>query len=205
MVVLKERVQERKRKLLQLVEISDLPTKLQKETLMEFLTEHHDVFSIDESDRGETRLAELKIDTGEVQPRKQVVRRMPFVVRQEVAKQLKRMQEIGVIQPSKSPWASPVFMVRKKDGGHRFCIDYRELNSLTKRDLFPLPGIDDMLNQLGKSRYFSTLDLASGYWQIPVDPQSQEKTAFITPQGLYEFRVMPFGLTNAPSVFQRLM
>ena len=118
-------------------------------------------FSIDESDRGETRLAELKIDTGEAQPRKQVVRRMPFVVRQEVAKQLKRMQEIGVIQPSKSPWASPVVMVRKKDGSYRFCIDYRELNSLTKRDLFPLPRIDDMLDQLGKSRYFSTLDLAN--------------------------------------------
>ena len=144
--------------------------------------------SIDESDRGETRLAELKIDTGEAQPRKQVVRRMPFLVRQEVAKQLKRMQEIGVIQPSKSPWASPVVIVRKKDGGHWFCIENRELNSLTKRDLFPLPRIDDMLDQLGKSRYFSTLDLASGYWQIPVDPQSQEKTAFITPQGLYEFR-----------------
>ena len=129
---------------------------------------------------------------------------MPFVVRQEVAKQLKRMQEIGVIQPSKNPWASLVVMVRKKDGSHRFCIDYRELNSLTKCDLFPLPRIDDMLDQLGKSRYFRTLDLASGYWQIPVNPQSQEKTAFITPQGLYEFHVIPFGLTNAPSVFQRL-
>lgn len=79
------------------------------------------------------------------------------------------------------------------------------LNSVTKADTFPLPRIDDLLNQLGESKFFSTLDLASGYWQIRVHPDSQEKTAFITPQGLYEFRVMPFGFTNAPAVFQRLI
>jgi len=122
---------------------------------------------------------------------------MPFTVRQEVARQLKRMQETDVIQPSNSPWASPVVLVRKKDGTHRFCVDYRELNSVTRADTFPLPRIDDLLDQLGESVYFSTLDLATGYWQIRVHPDSQEKTAFVTPQGLYEFKVMPFGLTNA--------
>ena len=96
-------------------------------------------------------------------------------------------------------------MVRKKDGSHRFCVDYRYVNSVIKIDTFPLPRIDDLLDQLGQSRFFSTLDLASGYWQIRVHPDSREKTAFVTPQGLFEFRVMPFGLTNAPAVFQRLM
>ena len=147
----------------------------------------------------------MEIDTGEARPKKQVVRHMLFVVRAEVAKQLRSMQEAGVIQPSSSPWASPVVMVRKRDGTHRFCVDYRELNSVTKADTFPLPRIDDLLDQLGAARYFSTLDLASGYWQIRMHPNSIEKTAFVTPQGLHEFRVMPFGLTNAPGVFQRLM
>ena len=84
-------------------------------------------------------------------------------------------------------------------------MDYGELNSVTKADTFPLPRIDDLLDQLGAARYFSTLDLASGYWQICMHPNSIEKTAFVKPQGLHEFRVMPFGLTNAPGVFQRLM
>ena len=110
-----------------------------------------------------------------------------------------------MVQPSRSPWSSPVIRVRKKDGSHRFCVDYCHLNSVTKSENFPLPRIDDLLDQLGKARIFSTLDLASGYWQIRVHPDSREKTAFITPQGLFEFRVMPFGLTNAPAIFQRLM
>ena len=130
---------------------------------------------------------------------------MPFAVRLEVARQLDEMQSRGVIQPSSSPWASPVVLVRKKDGSLRFCIDYRHLNLVTKPDVFPLPRLDDLLDQLGQSKFFSTLDLASGYWQVKVHPDAREKTAFITHQGLYEFNIMPFGLRNAPAVFQRLM
>ena len=130
---------------------------------------------------------------------------MPLAVRQEVSRQLQKMQDEGIIQPSNSPWASPIVMVRKRDGSHRFCVDYRELNSVTKLDTYPLPRVDDLLDQLGESRFFSTLDLASGYWQIRVALGSREKTAFVVPNGFYEFRVMPFGLSNAPAVFQRLM
>ena len=110
-----------------------------------------------------------------------------------------------MIRPSTSPWSSPIVLVRTKDGTLRFCVDYGHLNSVTKADTYPLPRIDDMLDQLGKSTHFSTLDLASGYWQIQVDPASCEKTAFTTHKGLFEFRVMPFELKNAPAVFQHLM
>ena len=198
-------VEERKRKLCEMVGKPELLTAEQTESLHQFLGEHHDAFSLDPNERGETDLLTMEINTGDASPKKQAVRRMPFAVRSEVAKQLRDMQAAGVVQPSSSPWASPVVMVRKRDGTLRFCVDYRELNSVTKADTFPLPRIDDLLDQLGAARYFSTLDLASGYWQIPMHPGSVEKTAFITPQGLYEFRVMPFGLTNAPGVFQRLM
>ena len=106
----------------------------------------------------------MEIHTKDAAPKKVPARRMLFAVRQEVARQIREMQQAGVIQPSSSPWASPVVMVRKKDGTHRFCIDYRELiNAVTVPDTFPLPWIDDLLDQLGQSRFFSTLDLASGY------------------------------------------
>ena len=174
---------------------------------MQLFIEHNTVFSLEEGERGETDLVEFFIDTGDTPPLRQRPRRMPFAVREEVARQLTLMQRTGVIQPSKSPWASPVVLVRKKDGSHRFCVDYRRLNAVTRLDSYPLPRIDDLLNQLVQTRYFTSLDLASGYRQIRVHKDSVPKTAFITPQGLglYEFRVMPFGLTNALSAFQRLM
>ena len=104
------------------------------------------------------------------------------------------LQQAGVVQPSSSPWSSPVVMVRKKDGTHRSCVDYRHLNAVTSLT-HPLPRMDDLLDQLGQCYYFSTLNLASGYWQIRVHQDSREKAAFVMPQGL---RVMRFGLSNAP-------
>ena len=115
------------------------------------------------------------------------------------------MLDNDVIQPSKSPWSSPVVLRHKKDGSIRFCIDYRDLNHVTKKDVYPLPRIDDALHALGRAKYFSTFDLASGYWQVPIDKKDREKTAFICHKGLYEFKVMPFGLCNAPGTFQRYM
>ena len=110
----------------------------------------------------------------------------------------------GVIQPSSSPWASPISMLKKKDGTFRFCVDYRRVNAVTRPGIFPLPRVDDLLDQLGGGKLFSCLDAANRYWQAPLSPASREKTAFVTNGGLYEFTVMPFGLTSAPSTFQRL-
>ena len=169
------------------------------------MLELHLAFVLEDGERGETDLTHFNIDTGEAQPMKQPARRIPFAVREEVNRQIETMEATGVVHPSTSAWASPIVLVRKKDGGTRFCIDYRKLNAVTKKDTHPLPRIDDLLDQLGKARYFSTLDLAAGYWQICMAAESQEKTAFATHRGLYEFTVMPFGLTNAPAAFQRLM
>ena len=169
------------------------------------LRKYHNVFSLEDGERGETDMTGVHIETGEATPRRQPIRRIPQAVRQEVATQLQQMQEDGVIQPSNSPWASVIVLVRKRNWKLCICVDYCHLNSVTKPDAYPLPRIDDLLDQLGSAKYFTTLDLASDYWQMHVADDSIQKTAFTMPQGLFEFHVMPFGLTNAPAVFQRLM
>ena len=118
---------------------------------------------------------------------------------------LSEMLERDVIKPSCSPWASPVVLVKKKDGTSCFCVDYHKVNMITRKDAYPLPRVDDFLDTLAGSRLFSTLDLISGYWQVEIHPRDKEKTAFCTSEGLYEFNVMPFGLCNGPATFQRLM
>ncbi len=115
------------------------------------------------------------------------------------------MELSGIIEPSFSEWASPIVIVKKKDGKIRICVDYRKLNANTPMDAYPMPRVDELIDRLGKATYITTLDLARGYWQVPVSEKDRLKTAFITPKGLFQFRVMPFGLNGAPATFQRLM
>ena len=134
-------------------------------------------------------------------------RRIPAHYREEVDRQIQTMLEQGIIEESSSPWMAPAVFVPKKSGDLRMCIDYRELNKRTTKDAYPLPLPDEVQDQLSGSTMFSTLDLQSGYWQLPVSPSDRHKTAFCPGpgMGLYQFRRMPFGLTGAPSSFQRLM
>ena len=115
------------------------------------------------------------------------------------------MLDSGIIEHSSSPWASPIVLVSKQDGSTRFCVEYCRLNAITKLDEFSLPCVDDSLDLLAGMKHFTTLDLATCYWQVGKEPEAKEKTVFMTHEGLYEFSVMPFGLCNAPATFQCLM
>ena len=177
----------------------------QKDSLEELVRDFRGVFSTSKQDVGRTDLVYHNISTGDAAPIRQPPRRLPLHYKQEVDTMLDDMLQQGVIEPSHSPWSSPVILVKKKDGSLRFCIDYRKLNQVTQKDCYPLPRVDDLLDSLSDAQWFTTLDLRSGYWQVEVNPRDREKTAFPTPHGLFQFRVMPFGLCNAPSTFQRLM
>lgn len=173
--------------------------------LKEFLWDRRDVFSLTSTDLGCFQNIKHGIDTGNSRPVRQTLRRSSPHTREEIRRQVSEMLEAGIIRPSTSPWSSPPVMVRKKDGSMRFAVDFRVLNSRTVKDSFPLPQIADALDCLGNSKFFSALDLTSGYWQIELEEEAKHKTAFTTPMGLFEFNRMPFGLTNAPASFQRAM
>lgn len=119
--------------------------------------------------------------------------------------ELNIMLSMGVIEPSHSEWCSPIVLVPKKDGTLRFCIDFRQINRLSKVDPYPMPRIDELVERLGRAKYLSTVDLCKGYWQVPLTVRAKELTSFKTLFGLYHFRVMPFGLQGVPATFQRLM
>jgi hypothetical protein len=183
---------------------SDL-TEEQREKVSAVLSQYEDVFVGPDGKLGHTTVVKHTIDTGDARPVKLPPRRLPLAQRDVVKQEVDKMLNDGIIEPSSSPWASPVVLVKKKDNSVRFCIDFRRVNAMTRKDAYPLPRIQDSLDALSGAEWFSTIDLASSFWQVGMDEKDQEKTAFTTPGGLYSFKVMPFGLVNAPATCERLM
>ncbi|UYV68366.1 hypothetical protein LAZ67_5004095, partial [Cordylochernes scorpioides] len=179
----------------------NLSPKEQKE-LKQVLERYGDLFS---SRLGRTNLAKHRIDTEDAKPIKHKPYRVSAKERDIIKEQIDEMLTEGIIRPSSSPWSFPVILVKKRDGKYRFCVDYRKLNNVTVKDVYPIPRIDEVMDTLQGSTHFSAIDLRSGYWQVEVEERDKEKTAFTTAHGLYEFNVMSFGLCNAPATFERNM
>ena len=182
--------------------------KDQAEKACSLLKEYHDIFSLEKRDVDHTKAAKHKIVLKDpnTPPFKERFRQIPPPQLDEVCAHLKMMLDAGVIQPSNSPWCNAVVLVRKKDGSLRFCINFRKLNSLTVKDSHRLPHICETLESLAGAAHYSTFDMNSGFWQVPMDEESKQYTALtLGSKGLYECESMPFGLYNAPPTFQRLM
>eukprot|EP00731_Ephydatia_muelleri_P005837 Em0003g85a len=183
-------------------EIADQLTDEQRVELRHLLEQYKDTL---QDKPGRTLAAEHVIDTGTAKPVKLPPYRLPYAYRDQVQKELKEMVKDGIATTSNSEWAAPIVLVTKKDGGIRFCVDYRRLNAVSAADCYPMPRVDELIDRLGTAKYISTLDLSRGYWQVPMSAESRKKTSFVTPFGQFEFNVMPFGLHGAPSTFQRMM
>lgn len=196
-------------RLLGTLNLSDL-SEQEKQSLLPLLSDHSSQFHLPGDSLGATTVLSHKIVTTDENPINSKQYRFPPIHRDEIRKQVDELIQKGLVQASESPYNSPLWIVPKKPDSTgnkrwRLVIDYRQLNEKTIGDAYPLPNITDILDQLGGSKYFSILDLASGFHQIPMDPSSKAKTAFSTPYAHLEFNRMPFGLKNAPATFQRLM
>ena len=176
-----------------------------KEKLKQMLLKYAEVFSERPFGSEATGLMEHSIELTDesVKPIKHYGYRVSPASAKELQKNVEEKQRLGVIEESQSPWASPVLLVPKKDGTRRFCTDFRQLNAVTKSDVFPLPRIDDILDKLGGCQFFSSIDLKHAFWQIPMKESDKAKTAFICGNRLWQYRRMAFGLKNSPPTFQR--
>ena len=188
-----------------LLDETDIINMEQKEGLERLLEKYGRAFARPGEPLGRTDKVLHTIQTGTAEPFKIPYRRLPLAKKIVAEGEIASMLREKVIVPSTSPWSSPVCMVTKKDGTIRFCIDYRKLNGLTKKNSYPLPQIDETIDSLGGNQWFCTIDLQSGYWQVGMKPEDMEKTAFSSHIGLFQYNVMPFGLCNAPATFEAMM
>jgi predicted aspartyl protease len=183
----------------QILKVSDE----QRTSAINLLQEYADIFRTEPL--GSSRNFEHKLELLDPEPVKMMPRRVPQTQYAAMQEEIERMLKLGVIRKSVSPYASPVVLVKKKNGKIRFCVDYRRLNDKTVKDAFPLPNILDVLEALQGAKFFATLDLQSGFWQIPMRERDIGKTAFCVPHGHYEFLKMAFGMSNSTATFQRAM
>ena len=192
-----------------LPEIEHLKGKIsdkELDSLRAVLNRNADVFSKHKADIGCCNFVEheIEIEEGSV-PHREGARIMTPNKSEACRKEIEMLMEYDMIEPSKSPWACGVVMAKKKGGQLRFCCDFRYLNAVTIKDAYPIPRIDESLSKLGDAKFFTTLDLGSAFWQVPLIKQDREKTGFACELGLFQWKRMPFGLCNATATFQRLM
>ena len=180
-------------------------TNEEKGKMLKLLNKNLDIFSKNRTDLGRTQLCEHEINIEDSAPIRQYPRRKSPEARRLKNELIEQMLESDVIRPSVSPWASPILLTKKADGSTRFCIDFRKVNAVTKKDSYPISNITESLESLKDAKWFTIMDLQSGFWQVPIKEEHKEITAFTTGRKLYEFQVLPFGMTNSPATFSRLM
>ena len=201
-------VEERRKVLFEKLKLLGLKSWMEenKEKSLNLLVEYHDIFTLEDGEIGCTKVAEHKIEVTDPRPFKERLRNIPSGLLDEVKEHLDHMLNVGAIKPSKSASSSTVVLVCKKDRGLRFCIGFWKLNTQTRKDTFPLPRIHNTIDALSGSKYYTTVDLLSGFWQTPMEESSKQYTAFtIGTLGFFHCECMLFGLCNAPATFQQLM